>query len=354
MTTRTAAALATVLLFASSAGAQAIQPPPPATSAPPAEPQYPIIRVGMLSYLQYDVEAEQRDGFNNFDVTRVYLNINAQVAKNVRFRFTPDIRRINDGSLAGSLVARVKYAFAQIDDVTPRGWMRVGAHQTPWLDFEESIDRYRVQGAMFAEREGLIAGSSDFGVSYFTPLPGGFGEVQGGVFNGEGYAQPEANKYKSTQVRVTVRPFPKAALAKGLRASGFYNAGWYAADRPRRLAIVMGSFEHTHLATTWQVLKATERPMPSDVRDVERSGWSLFAEPRQGPSGLAGLIRYDAFDPDEAVGANELRRLIAGGAYWFVWPRARVGVVLTNERVRYDLATRADENRWLLQMHVDF
>src|SRR5690349_11738909 len=135
MTTRTAAALATVLLFASSAGAQAIQPPAPAPSAPPAEPQYPIIRVGMLSYLQYDVEAEQRDGFNNFDVTRVYLNINAQVAKNVRFRFTPDIRRINDGSLAGSLVARVKYAFAQIDDVTPRGWMRVGAHQTPWLDF---------------------------------------------------------------------------------------------------------------------------------------------------------------------------------------------------------------------------
>jgi hypothetical protein len=31
-----------------------------------------------------------------------------------------------------------------------------------------------------------------------------------------------------------------------------------------------------------------------------------------------------------------------------------VGVVLTNEEVRYDLATRADENRWLLQMHIDF
>jgi hypothetical protein len=232
--------------------------------------------------------------------------------------------------------------------------MRVGAHQTPWLDFEESIDRYRVQGTMFAEREGLIPGSSDFGVSYFTPLPGGFGEVQGGVFNGEGYAQPETNKYKSAQVRVTVRPFPKAALAKGLRVSGFYNAGWYAAERPRRLAIVMGSFEHTHLVTTVQVLKATERPTPGDVRNVERSGWSVFAEPRQGPSGLAGLIRYDAFDPDDAVGANKLGRLIAGGAYWFVWPRARVGVVLTNEQVRYDLATRGDENRWLLQMHIDF
>jgi len=116
----------------------------------------------------------------------------------------------------------------------------------------------------------------------------------------------------------------------------------------------MGSFEHTHLVTTLQVVKATERPTPADARDFDRSGWSVFAEPRHGPSGVAGLIRYDAFDPDDAVGANELGRLIAGGAYWFVWPRARVGVVLTNEQVRYDLATRTDENRWLLQMHIDF
>jgi hypothetical protein len=346
-----------VLLLAPPVGAQSTQsqqPPPTAPNAPAAEPQYPIIHVGILAYLQYDVEAEHRDGLNKFDVTRTYLNINAQVARNVRFRFTPDIRRINDGSVAGSLVARVKYAFAQIDNVTPQGWIRLGAHQTPWLDFEESIDRYRVQGAMFAEREGLIAGSSDFGVSCFTPLPGGFGEVQGGVFNGEGYAQPEANKYKSTQVRVTVRPFPKVTVAKGLRVSGFYNAGWYAAERPRRLGIVMGSFEHAHLVTTVQVLTATERPTPADARDVDRSGWSVFAEPRQGPSGLAGLIRYDAFDPDDAVGANKLGRLIAGGAYWVVWPRARVGAVLTNEQVRYDLPTRADENRWLLQMHIEF
>src|ERR1044071_10059484 len=85
------------------------QTPPPA----PAEPQYPIVRVGVLSYLQYDAELKNRDDYNNFDVTRAYLNINAQVSKNVRFRFTPDIRRINDGSLSGSLVLRVKYAFAQ-------------------------------------------------------------------------------------------------------------------------------------------------------------------------------------------------------------------------------------------------
>ena len=338
-------------LFAAPAFAQSqpAQTPPPAA----AEPEYPIVRVGVLSYLQYDAELKNRDDYNNFDVTRAYLNINAQVSKNVRFRFTPDIRRINDGSLSGSLVLRVKYAFAQFDNITPKGWIRLGAHQTPWLDFEEGINRYRVQGTMFSEREGLIPGSSDFGASYFTPLPGGYGEVHAGVYNGEGFGQPEANKYKSVQVRGTVRPLPHAGAISGLRVSGFYNAGWYAADRPRRLGIVMGSFEHKHVVGTLEALRATERPTPLRV-NVDRTGWSAFVEPRQGPSGLAGILRYDSYDPDDAVDGNAQDRVIAGGAYWFVWPRARLGLVVTNEQVHYDLPSRPDENRLLVQTHVEF
>jgi len=330
--------------------------PPAQTSPAPAQPDYPIIRVGVLSYLQYDAELENRSGYNTFDVTRAYLNINAQISKNIRFRFTPDIRRVNDSSLAGSLVVRVKYAYAQIDNVGPRSWIRMGAHQTPWLDFEESINRYRVQGTMFAEREGLIPGSSDFGASYFAALPAGYGEFHVGVFNGEGYAQPELNKYKSVQGRLTIRPLPKGnALVKGFRVSGFFNAGWYDADHPRNLGIVMGSFEHPHLAATIEALKATENPLTQATpRDIDRSGWSVFVEPRQGTAGLAGIFRYDAYNPDRDTPGVEQNRVIAGGAYWFVWPRARVGAVVTNEQVHYDLASRPDENRILAQMHIEF
>jgi hypothetical protein len=329
---------------------------PPAAAAAPPPPDFPIIRVGVLSYLQYDAELQNRSGFNTFDVTRTYLNINAQVSKNVRFRFTPDIRRTTDGSLAGSLVVRVKYAFAQIDNVGPRGWIRLGAHQTPWLDFEESINRYRVQGTMFAEREGLIPGSSDFGASYFAALPAGYGEFHVGVYNGEGYAQPEANKYKSVQGRLTIRPLPTGgAIASGFRVSAFFNDGWYDADHPRRLGIVMGSFEHPHLVATIEGLKATENPLTQTrPRDIDRTGWSIFVEPRQGPAGLAGIVRYDAYNPDRDTPGLEQHRVIAGGAYWFVWPRARVGAVITNERVHDDVAARPDENRLLAQMHVEF
>lgn len=350
--TRIVLSAVVILISVCPSFAQPAQTPPPAPAAAPAEPDYPIVRVGMVSYVQYDAELKNRDNFNAFDLTRGYVNINGQLSKNVRFRFTPDVRRSTDGSLAGTLVVRVKYAFVEFDNVkTARSWVRFGAHQTPWLDFEESINRYRVQGTVFAEREGLIPGSSDFGVGYFTPV-GKYIDIQTGIYNGEGYAQTDLNKYKSAQGRVTFRPLAGKGIASGLRLSGFYNAGWYAANRPRRLGIVMGSFEHTHLVATLQYLAATENPIA--VRDIDRRGSSGFVEVRQGPSGLAALARVDQFDPDRLISGNSQRRVIAGAAYWVVWPRSRVGLVVTNERVHYDAAGRPQENRLLVQTHIEF
>jgi hypothetical protein len=342
------------LMLVSIGAARAQTPAPAATPAP--EPEYPVVRVGVLSYVQYDAELENRDGYNVFDLTRGYININGQLARNVRFRVTPDVRRAtSDTTLSGSLIFRVKYAFVELDNLKTAGsWVRFGAHQTPWLDFEESIDRYRVQGTMFSERENLIPGSSDFGVGYFTPL-GKYIDIQTGVYNGEGYAQTDLSKQKSLQGRLTLRPLAGRGIANGFRLSGFYSGGWYAADRPRRLGIVMGSFEQTHLVTTLQYLKATESPNPIAPRDIPRSGASGFIEIRQGIQGWAGLARVDHFDPDRALANNSQQRIIAGGAYWFVWPRSRVGLVATNEQVHYgSAAARVDENRLLVQTYVEF
>jgi hypothetical protein len=350
--TRTFLTAALLSLFAPQAFGQPAQTP---SAAAPPEPDYPIVRVGVLSYVQYDAELKNRDAYNNFDVTRAYLNINGQLARNVRFRLTPDVRRATtDAAVAGSLVLRIKYAFVQFDNLTPRSWVRFGVHQTPWLDFEESVNRYRVQGTMFSEREALIPGAGDFGVGYFTPLPNDYGEIQAGIYNGEGYTQPDVNKYKSVQGRVTLRPLPGRGLANGFRLSGFYNAGWYAPDRPRRLGIVMGSYEHPHVVATAQYLTATENPSLLQTRDIDREGSSAFLEVRQGVEGWAALGRVDFFDPDTVLTRNSQRRIIAGGAYWFVWPRTRLGLVATNEQVKYDSPTRAKENRVLIQTHVEF
>ena len=353
MTKRLAIALSLLFLWLCPASAQT-QPP----AAPPAPPptEYPIVRVGVLSYVQYDAELENRDGYNVFDLTRGYINVLGQLAQNVRFRITPDIRRAtSDTTLTGSLIFRVKYAFVELDNLKTAGsWLRFGAHQTPWLDFEESIDRYRVQGTMFSERESLIPGSSDFGVGYFSPF-GKYIDVQAGIYNGEGYAQTDLNRYKSAQGRLTLRPFAGRGAANGFRLSAFYSGGWYAADRPRRLGIVMGSVEAKHLVTTLQYLNALDNPSAIAPRDIRRNGTSGFIEIRQSIQGWAGLARVDYLDPDDAIADNSQRRVIAGGAYWFVWPRSRVGLVATNERVHYQpAAARVDENRLLVQTYVEF
>src|SRR4029450_1961739 len=220
MTTRIVIAFSLMLISIGAARAQT--PAPAATPAP--EPDYPIVRVGVLSYVQYDAELENRDGYNVFDLTRGYININGQLAQNVRFRITPDIRRAtSDTTLSGSLILRIKYAFVELDNLKTKGsWLRFGAHQTPWLDFEEGIDRYRVQGTMFSERENLIPGSSDFGCVFFPPL-GQYIDIQAGVYNGEGYAQTDVSKYKSAQGRLTLRPLAGRGIANGFRLSGFYN-----------------------------------------------------------------------------------------------------------------------------------
>ena len=117
----------------------------------------------------------------------------------------------------------------------------------------------------------------------------------------------------------------------------------------------MGSFEQTHLVGTLQYLKATESPSAVAPRDIDRNGSSGFLEIRQGMNGWAALARLDLLDSDEALANNEQHRIIAGGAYWFVWPRSRVGLVVTNEQVHYDAAAaRPQENRLLVQTHVEF
>jgi hypothetical protein len=351
MTTRLAMAVICLAVFAPPSLAQPAQTP----ASPAAQPDYPIVRVGVLSYIQYDDELKNRDAFNVFDLTRAYLNVNGQLAKSVRFRLTPDIRRVTDSSLAGSLVMRIKYAFVELDDVgSAKSWIRFGAHQTPWLDFEEGINGYRVQGMMFTEREGLIPGSSDFCVGYLTPL-GKYGEVNAGVYNGEGFTQTEVNRFKSFQGRLTVRPFAGHGLANGFRVSGFYTAGWYAAGRPRRLGILFGSFEQTHVVATAQYVSAVDNPNAAAPRNISRRGASGFMTVRQGPKGWAALARLDNLNVDRSIVNDYDRRVIAGGAYWWSWPRDRVGLVVTNERVHYGAgAARPDENRILVQTYVEF
>jgi len=337
-----------IVLLTLSGPALAQGPENPAPTSTPATPAPPVT-FGILSFLQYAAELHEEDGFNAFDVTRGYFDVRARLSDRVRARFTPDVRPTTDASLATNMALRLEYAYLEAK-VSDGASVVFGMHETPWLTFEESANRYRVQGPMFAEREGLIPGPSDVGASVWARSERA--EFHVGVYNGEGYGRAEEDKYKSVQGRVSVRPFSGDDATGNVRLSGFYSYGWYARDRPRNVAIVMGSYQNLHVAATAQYLSATDNPFIA--RDVERRGMSFFGEGRQGPTGWAGVGRVDFFDPDASNDSDTRRRYIVGGAHWTQWARGRLGVVVTLEQTFRTVNRQLLQRRVLAQTHVEF
>src|SRR4051812_27418656 len=199
-------------LWATTSTAQA-QAQAPASATSPDDT--PSIRLGVTLFPNYTFQSEPEvtdsDGNsvhrNAFDISRAYLNVTGNISHVIAFRLTPDIARETStaSALAGSLVLRIKYAYAQtnLDDwVGPGSYARFGIHQTPYLDFMEGIYRYRFQGTMFVERQGYFA-SADAGASFHYNFPSNYGDIHGGVFNGKNYQKPEANDQKDFMVRTS-------------------------------------------------------------------------------------------------------------------------------------------------------
>ena len=322
---------------------------PPADDAAASTSTAPVVTFGVLSFLQYSAELHEQDGYNAFDVTRGYFDVHARLTDRVRARFTPDVRPTTDATLSTNMALRLEYAYLEAN-VSDNASLVFGMHETPWLTYEESTNRYRVQGPMFAEREGLIPGPSDVGASVWARTDRA--EVHVGIYNGEGYGRAEEDKYKSVQGRFTMRAFADQTNTTSVHVSGFYSYGWYARDRPRNLAIVMGSFESPHVAATAQYLTATDNPFVA--RDVQRRGMSFFGEGRQGPTGWAGIGRLDLFDPDVSNASDAQRRYIFGGAHWSQWGRGRLGVVVTLEQLFGSANSQLMERRLLAQTQIEF
>jgi len=293
----------------------------------------PSIRVGATIYADYTLTQKPKilnsDGdsvrFSAFNVSRAYINIQGNISHLMAFRITPDVSRETGAgaSLSGSLEFRIKYAFAQfnLDDWTNKGsWLRFGIQQTPYVDFMEGIYRYRFQGTIFAEREGLLS-SSDAGLSGHWNLPSNYGDLHVGYYNGETYSKAETNDQKALQARFTLRPFAEQdPLLRGLRASVFYDGDHYIANGPRKRLIGALTYEHQYVNVGAEYLKANDRTSGNKpaVLEVEGNGTSFFITPKTGNTneGWEGLFRYDHYTPNRSNTSQVHKRMIAGISYW--------------------------------------
>jgi len=315
---------------------------------------YPRYKIGTLTYFQYGYEQHNKADKNAFDITRAYLDLKADVSEKIKFRLTPDIGTHFSSpaktNYDGSQIFRLKFAFLEFETLSERSRLFLGLHPTPWLAFEEKLNRYRLQGTMFAEREGFIPGSADYGIGYIYEFPQNFGEINLSLVNGEGFKSQEEDKFKSIQTRATIKPI------LGLALTGFYEYGYYKGGGPKDLFISMLSLQQRYLTVSAQYLNSFDKKIID--RPCSRAiGGSLFLEVKPGgePEGIALFSRLDYLDPDTNKQNDGHLRQIYGIAYWMFYKNVKIGFALDDEQVIYESqACSPYEHRLLAQNQIAF
>ncbi len=283
MPSRIRRALGVVVVAAAASVAGAV--PLAAQGTPAPAPQ---VTVGGLVYTQflYQLKDTLTPHFNNFDITRAYVNVLGKFAGGVGTRVTADIYRNADGSLG----YRLKYAFATY---TPEGSQltyKLGLIHTPWLDWEEALWDYRMQGQMAFERGGYVS-AADFGVGVDGKWGADKVNLQVTVVNGEFYRNPETGQGKDAQARLSVRVMDTDDPSRvgGLRITGYAAYGKTTAGGARNRYLGMVSYRTKQLTLAGEAVATQDGPLTATNGHV----YSAFGVYKVPDSKVAVIGRVD-------------------------------------------------------------
>ncbi len=278
---------------------------PAAAQAPAA--QAPQVTVGGVVYTQYQY-TDAAVHTNTFDVTRAYVNVLGRFSGGITTRVTADI--IPSG--VTNQVVRLKYAFAAW---TPSGsslTYKLGMMQTPFVDFEETLWDYRMQGTIAVDRNGALT-SSDIGFGVDGKWNNDQVNGQVAVVNGEGYSGGTGDFHKDLEARVSVRVMTTndASRVGGLRLTGYAGVGKYGPafagnDRNRFLGQV--SYRSQMLTLAGEYVSRKDSTQTGSII-------SAFGVYHLTSSKIAVIGRVDIVDPNTSVANNKNTRIIGGVSY---------------------------------------
>lgn len=283
-------------------------------------PPTPSVTVGGVVYAQYLYQLKDTaNHVNNFDITRSYINVIGKFPTGLLTRVTADIYRNTDGSLA----YRLKYAYA---GYTPEGsalTFKLGQIHTPWLDWEEALWDYRMQGQMALERAGYIS-SSDFGLGVDGNWAKDKVNMQVGIYNGENYNKAPGDKRKDAMGRVSVRVLDTddGSRVGGLRLTGYSQLGKPTGGGLRDRFAGMASYRSKQLTLAGEYARTKDRldtsadpAVPPTGITVDGQVLSFFGVFKVPQSKAAIIGRVDLTDPNTDVDGNRQTRYIAGVSY---------------------------------------
>jgi hypothetical protein len=292
-----------------------------AGQGPPAPP---AVSVGGLAYLQYGYQVSDTSNHgNNFDVTRAYLNFLGRFSDGLATRITADAYH---NATDGSLTYRIKYAYAAY---TPKGsdlTFELGVIHTTWLDWEEALWDYRMQGTMAYERNGYGA-SADFGAGVDGHWNNEQLNAQVAVINGENYNKPLGDQRKDIQARVSVRVATSddGSRVGGIRLTAYAQYGKPTGGGTRRRLLGMASYKSKVLTLAAEGLLTQDSTTGGALAKGQViSGYGVYRFPK---SGAALLARVDYAKPNTdgvstAPGFSNTR--IIGGVSYQLTPNLRL------------------------------
>ncbi len=275
-------------------------------------PQAPPVTVGGVVYTQYQY-TDAAVHTNTFDVTRAYVNVLGRFSNGITTRLTTDIIP----SAATNQVIRLKYAFAAWTPTGSSLTYKLGMIHTPWVDFEETLWDYRMQGTIAVDRNPIGGPSTMTAADIGVGVDGHWNDEringQFVIVNGEGYSGGTGDFHKDVEARVSVRvkPTNDASRVGGLRLTGYAGIGKYGPafagnDRQRFLGQVSYRSQQLTLAGEYVARKDSTQ---------QGSIISAFGVYHLTSSKVAVIARVDLVDPDKNVANNKNTRIIGGVSY---------------------------------------
>ena len=336
-----------------------------------AQVQVPTVTLAGVGYVNYGYALKTDSSIapvghdNNFDVARSYIRALGKFPDGVQTQITIDV----DGRRAATnqLTFRLKYAFVAWTPENSPLTYKIGAIHTPWLDWEESLNDYRMQGTMPMERAGYLS-SSDFGAGIDGMWKYDMIGLQVGVYNGENYNNAPGDAHKDLEGRLSLRLLRSdlAGRTGGLRLNVFGQLGKSNGGGTRSRYIGMLSYK-SKLLTLGGQIASTQDSTAAATPKLKGQVLAAYGVYKFTDSSRVSLLgRVDQVDPNAdstsvagATGAtrlavNKQTRIIAGISY----------TISANLRVLADVDLNSlnggspnnafDRSRQMVYLHTEF
>ena len=294
----------------------------PVTAQQTAPPP-PQVTVSGVVYGQYLYQLKDSLGAgdqNQFSIQRAYINVLGKFSGGLQTRVTGDLQP----SGSGNQMLRLKYAFAAW---TPTGsdlTYKLGLLHTPWLDWEEALWDYRMQGTMALDRNGY-ATAADFGAGIDGKWQDDQVNGQLTVVNGEGYSGGTGDNRKDVMARVSVRLVKTDDNSRvgGLRITGYAGVGKPTSGGTRNRFLGMLSYRSKQFTLAGEYAATKDTVTAPPVPETTGRVISAFGVYHVQSSGVALIARVDVVDPNTSVSGDRQTRVIGGISYQ-VTPNLRV------------------------------